>query len=387
MKRDVPGTYRAESNFRAFVPDPLPPQPPVTLDGGLGTLLGEASFALGRLDGISSQIHMPNAKLLLYMYLRKEAVLSSQIEGTKSSLSELLLFEIEEAPGMPVDDVQEVSNYVAALYHGLHRLQEDEFPLSSRLIREIHGKLLASGRGHNKAPGEFRRTQVWIGGTGPDNADFVPPPHVDIPDCMTAFERFLHAEDDNLHPLVRTGLAHVQFETIHPFLDGNGRVGRMLIALMLCDYGLLLKPLLYPSLYFKQERSTYYDRLDNVRQTGDWEAWLEFFLTGVKEAAESAVSTAELLADQFQKDQDQIRTVAARRANSALRVHAALKERVILSVPAASHHTGLTFPTADSALALLAENGIVREVTGKKRNRRFVYQKGLDLLNADTETP
>ena len=260
-------------------------------------------LTLGRLDGVSTLL--PDEALFLYAYVRKEAVLSSQIEGTQSSLSDLLLFELEEATGVPLDDVREVSNYVAALEHGLPRLREN-FPLSNRLIREIHGVLLSSGRGRNKTPGEFRRSQNWIGGSRPGNASFVPPPHTTVPDCMTAFERFLHAKDDGLPVLLRAGLAHLQFETIHPFLDGNGRVGRLLITLLLCHAGLLRQPLLYLSLYFKQHRSDYYDLLNHVRRTGDWEAWLAFFLEGVKQTAEGAVSTAKRLSRMFQDDRKRI---------------------------------------------------------------------------------
>ena len=266
MQRGEIGGYDVTSfgseQVRAFVPLPLPPQPPLVLEGSLQQLLEAAVLALGRLDGVSTLL--PDEALFLYAYVRKEAVLSSQIEGTQSSLSDLLLFELEEAPGVPLDDVREVSNYVAALNHGLNRLRE-EFPLSNRLLREIHGVLLSSGRGSAQMPGEFRRSQNWIGGSRPGNAAFVPPPHTAVPGCMAALERFLHAEDDGLSVMLRAGLAHVQFETIHPFLDGNGRVGRLLITLLLCQAGLLRQPLLYLSLYFKQHRGVYYDLLNHVR--------------------------------------------------------------------------------------------------------------------------
>ena len=239
-------------------------------------------------------------------------MLSSQIEGTQSSLSDLLLFELEEVPGVPLDDVSEVSNYVGALRHGLFRLKEN-FPLSNRLIREIHGVLLSSGRGQTRTPGEFRRSQNWIGGSRPGRADFAPPPHIAVPDCMTALESFLHATDDGLSVLLRAGLAHVQFETIHPFLDGNGRVGRLLITLHLCAAGLLSQPLLYLSLYFKQHRGDYYDLLNQVRRTGDWEAWIGFFLEGVKRTAEGAVSSAQRLSQMFQDDRNRIQGSGGRR--------------------------------------------------------------------------
>jgi Fic family protein len=368
---------------RAFVPAPLPPAPPLAFEGGLERALEAAVLAVGRLDGVSTLL--PDKALFLYAYVRKEAVLSSQIEGTQSSLSDLLLFELDEAPGVPLDDVVEVSNHVAALDHGLTRLREG-FPLSSRLIREIHAVLLAHGRGSSKDPGEFRRSQNWIGGTRPGNAVFVPPPHAAVPGCMADLERFLHAEDDGFPALVRAGLAHVQFETIHPFLDGNGRVGRLLITFLLCHAGLLREPLLYLSLHLKQNRATYYTLLDQVRREGDWEAWLAFFLDGVRETAEGAVSTAQRLATMFQEDRRQVEP-AGRRAGSALRVHEALKARPILSLPAVCEATGLSFPAASSGMDVLAGLGIARELTGKRRNRLFVYDRYLAILNEGTEAP
>ena len=316
--------------------------------------------------------------------MRKEAVLSSQIEGTQSSLSDLLLFELDEAPGVPLDDVREVSNYVAALEHGLRRLREN-FPLSNRLIREIHGVLLSGGRGSTKTPGEFRLSQNWIGGTRPGNALFVPPPPTAVPDCMMSFENFLHAETDGMPVLLRSGLTHVQFETIHPFLDGNGRVGRLLITLLLCHAGVLRQPLLYLSLYFKQHREIYYDLLNHVRLTGDWEAWLAFFLEGVKLTAEGAVSTAQRLSRMFQDDRDRIESAGGRRTGSTLRVRDALKAQPILSLPVARRGTKLSFQTAASAMELLIEHGIAREITGKRRDRLFVYEQYLSILNEGTE--
>ena len=386
MRRGESGSYEVTSvggeRVRAFVPAPLPPKPVLVLEGSLQQVLESAVLALGRLDGVSTLL--PDEELFLYAYVRKEAVLSSQIEGTQSSLSDLLLFELEEAPGVPLDDVREVSNYVAALDHGLRRLREG-FPLSNRLIRETHGVLLSSGRGRTKTPGEFRRSQNWIGGTRPGNAAFVPPPHTAVPDCMTAFERFLHAEDDGLPVLLRAGLAHVQFETIHPFLDGNGRVGRLLVTLLLCHAGVLSQPLLYLSLYFKQNRSVYYEMLDQVRRAGDWEAWLSFFLEGVRVTAEGAVSTTQRLSHMFQDDRNRIQAAGGRRAGSALRIHDALKSRPILSLPAARRDTKLSFQTAASAIELLVTHGIAREITGKRRNRLFVYDRYLSILNEGTE--
>jgi len=328
MKRGETGRYEVTAvggkSVRAFVPAPLPP----VLDGGLQARLESAVLALGRLDGVSTLL--PDKALFLYTYVRKEAVLSSRIEGTQSSLSDLLLFELDEAPGVPLDDVVEVSNYVAALDHGLARLRGG-FPLSNRLIREIHGVLLSRGRGSGKDRGGFRRSQNWIGGSRPGNAVFVPPPHRSVPDCMAALEKFLQAEGDGLPVLLRAGLAHVQFETIHPFLDGNGRVGRLLITFLLCHAGVLRDPLLYLSLWFKQNRPTYYELLDRVRAEGDWESWLSFFLQGVKEVGDGAVSTAERLGEMFRTDRVRVES-AGRRAGSALRVHEALKARPIQSV-------------------------------------------------------
>lgn len=385
MHRGQSGRYEVGTGggeaVRAFVPDPLPPVPPLHLEGGLQVLLERAVLALGRLDGVSSLL--PDKSLFLYAYVRKEAVLSSQIEGTQSSLSDLLLFELEEAPGVPDGEVVEVSSYVAALDHGLARLREG-FPLSNRLIREIHGVLLMRGRGSGKEPGEFRRSQNWIGGTRPGNAHFVPPPHTEIPDCMSALERFLHAKDDGLPVLLRAGLAHVQFETIHPFLDGNGRVGRLLITFLLCEAGVLRDPLLYLSLFFKQHRSTYYELLDRVRSTGDWEAWLSFFLEGVREVAEGAVASADRLGELFRMDRVRIEGTG-RRASSALRLHDALKARPIQSVSSACEATQLSFPAVSSAMDLLVELGIAREFTGRRRNRLFAYDRYLAVLDEGTE--
>ncbi len=377
-------TVFGPESVRAFVPKPLPPQPPLVLGGSVQQLLESALLALGRLDGVSTLL--PDEAIFLYTYVRKEAVLSSQIEGTQSSLSDLLLFELEQAPGVPLDDVREVSNYVAALQHGLRRLRDD-FPLSNRLVREIHRLLLSSGRGHENMPGEFRRSQNWIGGTRPGTAVFVPPPHTAVPDCMAELERFLHSEDDGLPTLLRAGLAHVQFETIHPFLDGNGRLGRLLITLLLCHAGILREPLLYLSLYFKQHRSDYYDLLNLVRRTGDWEAWLTFFLEGVKQTAEGASSTAQRLSRMFQQDRDRMQATSGRRAGSVLRVHDALTRRVILSLSEATRETDLSFPTTASAMDVLVNRGIAREITGRTRNRMFVYDRYLSILNEGTEAP
>ncbi|MXY94341.1 MAG: Fic family protein [Caldilineaceae bacterium SB0670_bin_27] len=385
MRRGEAGSYEVtmtgDEQVRAFVPLPLPPEPPLALDGSLQQTLEAALLALGRLDGITTLL--PDQTLFLYTFVRKEAVLSSQIEGTQSSLSDLLLFELEEAPGVPIDDVVEVSNYVAALEHGLRRLREG-FPLSNRLLREIHGVLLSRGRGSDKMPGEFRRSQNWIGGSRPGNADFVPPPYRAVPDCMAELERFLHAREAGLPLLLRAGLAHVQFETIHPFLDGNGRVGRLLVTLLLCQAGVLREPLLYLSLYFKQHRDRYYDLLNSVRQSGDWEEWLAFFLEGVRGTAAGAFDAAQQIARMFQENHDRIETTG-RRAGSAVRVHEALKARPILSLLEVCKRTTLSFPTATRAMELLVEQGIAREITGKRRNRLFMYDRYLAILDEGTE--
>ena len=386
MRREDVGRYEVtrygEEQVRAFVPAPLPPVPPLRLDAPLQQGLESATLALGRLDAISDLL--PDEDLLLYAYVRKEAALSSQIEGTQSSLSDLLLFELDGTPGAPLDDVTEVSNYVNALEHGLRRLSEN-FPLSNRLIREIHGVLLSRGRGSDKLPGEFRRSQNWIGGSRPGNAAFVPPPHTALPDCMGAFERFLHTEGDGLPVLIRAALAHVQFETIHPFLDGNGRIGRLLITLLLNERRILRHPLLYLSLYFKQHRVDYYDLLNRVRLTGDWEAWLDFFLTGVRTTAEEAVSTVRRLTEMFEADRATVERRAGRRAGSVLRVHEALKARPILSLSEAVNRASLAFPTASTAMNFLIEQGIAREITGRSRGRLFVYDEYVSVLNEGTE--
>ena len=385
MRRGETGRYAVTAaggeTVRAFIPSPLPPVPALALDGPLQRSLETATLALGRLDGVSTLL--PDKEVFLYSFVRKEAVLSSQIEGTQSTLSDLLLFELDESPGVPLDDVVEVSSYVAALEHGLGRLRGG-FPLSNRLIREIHGVLLSRGRGAGKAPGEFRRSQNWIGGARPGAAVFAPPPHTAVPDCMAALERFLHAEDDGLPVLVRAGLAHVQFETIHPFLDGNGRVGRLLVTLLLCHAGVLRDPLLYLSLYLKQRRGAYYALLDQVRRTGDWEAWLAFFLDGVREAAEAAVSTSGRLLERLASDRAAVER-RGRRAGSALRVHDALSARPILSLREICARTGLSFPASSSAMRLLVDLGIAREITGRSRNRLFVYARYLAILNEGTE--
>ena len=364
---------------RAFVPQPLPPEPPLVLDVALQQRMERATLALGRLDGLTAVL--PDPDLFLYSYVRKEAVLSSQIEGTQSSLSDLLRFENEGTPGVPLDDVQEVSNYVAALDHGMQRLKEG-LPLSLRLVKEVHGILLGRGRGSEKEPGEFRRSQNWIGGTRPGNALFVPPPPQELMNCLGLWEKFLHDEPTPTPLLIKAALAHVQFETIHPFLDGNGRVGRLVIALLLHSQGALREPLLYLSLYFKQHRSRYYELLQHVRLTGDWEAWLDFFFTGIEQTANQATMTAHDLLKLASTDEVRIQAFG-RAAGSALRVHRLMQKTPVVTISTASSTLQLTAPAVTAALERLQTMGIVAELTGGRRNRLFAYTSFLHRLNAE----
>ena len=366
--------------YSAFVPAPLPPDPPLQIDARLQALLDEANQALGRLDGVT--LLLPDPGQFLYSYIRKEAVLSSQIEGTQSSLSDLLLFENEGAPGVPLDDVEETSNYISAMSHGLHRIESGELPLSNRLLREVHELLMAGVRGGDKAPGEFRRSQNWLGGTRPGNARFVPPPPTEVVPAMSSLEKFLHDDPGPTPILVKAALAHVQFETIHPFLDGNGRVGRLLITLLLCAEEVLQQPLLYLSLYFKQNRDAYYDHLQRVRTDGAWEEWLVFFLEGVIAVAGSATETARRIRRLVEADRAKVHGFG-RGAASALRVHELAGRRIVLTATRTASEVGLSVPTVNAALGRLEEAGILREVTGRRRGRLFVYDAYLALLQAE----
>lgn len=385
MKRGPSGNYVTqtvgEETVRAFVPAPLPPLPPLELAGGLARRHDQALVACGRLDAISALL--PDPDLFLYAYVRREALLSSQIEGTQSSLSDLLLFELDEAPGVPFDDVVEVSSYVTALEHGLARLRAG-FPLSNRLLREMHEKLLSRGRGVDQQPGHFRTSQNWIGGTRPGNAGFVPPPPQEIEPCMAALELFLHDANLPYSTLTRAALAHVQFETIHPFLDGNGRTGRLLIALVLHHEGVLRQPLLYLSLYLKQHRTEYYRLLDVVRQDGDWEAWIDFFLEGVQTTAAGAVDTAHRLLGLFRADAERVQSLGRSAAN-ALRVFEAFRRRPLATLPVLAGQVGISYPTAARAVAALEQLGIVREITGRRRERVFAYDRYVAVLNEGAE--
>lgn len=383
--RDSTGRYvittTAGERVEAFVPDPLPPEPKLQLTDADYDLMERATLALGRLDGLT--MVLPDTALFIYFYVRKEAVLSSQIEGTQSSLADLLLYESKEAPGVPLDDVQEVSNYVAALSHGLERLRGG-FPLSLRLIREMHEVMLHQGRGRDKRPGEFRRSQNWIGGTRPGNAKFVPPPPEYVLDCLSALEKFLHDDPVRTPVLIKAALTHVQFETIHPFLDGNGRIGRLLITLLLCNEGALADPILYLSLFFKKNRQLYYDLLQRVRTEGVWEEWIRFFLEGVLETSQQATKSARLILQLFENDRERIATLG-RSAGSALRVHEMLQRHPLLTISQAVDALNLSKPTVAAALSNLQELGIVRELTGKQRHRVYLYDHYLAILNEGAE--
>lgn len=366
-------------HYTTYIPTSLPPNPALNMNE-LYPLLDKASTAIGRLDGMS--MILPDTSLFLYMYVRKEAVLSSQIEGTKSSLSDLLLFESEEAPGVPIDDVSEVSCYVSAMNYGLERLKD--FPLSLRLIREIHAKLMNNARGGNKQPGEFRTSQNWLGGTSPANAIFVPPAPEYLEQCLSDFEKFLHDEDVKLPALIKAALAHVQFETIHPFLDGNGRLGRLLITFILCIEEVLTEPLLYLSLYLKSNRQAYYDHLQSVRETGDWEAWIQFFLQGVIETSNQATETAKNILALFKKDGDMIEA-SSNSGASVIKVFQYLQQNPITNTTKIKEACDISLPTVLRSLTTLEKLDIVRELTGKERNKVYAYSAYLSILSAGTE--
>lgn len=387
MKRKLQGQYRSTSTagerVQAFIPAPLPPQPPIEWTPELREKFDQALLALGRLDSVSALL--PDTSLFLYMYIRKEAVLSSMIEGTQSSLSDLLLFEFDHQPGVPLNDVQEVSNYVKALNHGLNRLHEG-FPLSLRLLKEIHAKLLVSGRGEACTPGEFRRSQNWIGGSRPGNAAFVPPPPDMVEECMGKLELFLHNQPEKSSVLVKAALTHVQFETIHPFLDGNGRLGRLLITLLLCSEGVLKEPMLYLSLYLKTHRDQYYKLLNEIRETGDWEAWLEFFADAIIFTATQAVKTAQKLMQLASADGKTINGLK-RISGSVHLIHKALLERPIASPTWIQEKVNLSAATVNACLKQLEKLGVVNEITGQKRNRLYSYEKYIAIMNQGTDLP
>ena len=365
--------------YQAYIPKPLPPRPPLDI-APLLPLVEQASLALGRLDTMSQK--MPNAALFIYTYVRKEALLSSQIEGTQSTLSDLLLFEADLAPGVPIDDTEEVSSYVFAMIHGLARVQK--ISLSLRLIREVHKTLMRGARGKDKQPGEFRKSQNWIGGTKPSTAVFVPPPPNHMMKGLENLEKFLNDKKTTMPVLIKVALAHVQFETLHPFLDGNGRLGRLLIPFILCAEGVLQHPTLYLSLYLKTNRDAYYKHLQSVRKTGDWEAWIKFFLKGVVETAEQATQTMQTVSTLFAEDEQKIQQ-HGKSVASVLEIHRYLQKRAVTTTSGITKSTGLSLPTVLRGLKILKSLDIVKEPEDKPRNRIFVYDQYLSLLNEGTE--
>jgi Fic family protein len=375
------GSYLQQpAGYRAFIPAPLPPNPPIQIDGTIQTLLSQADRALGRLDG--SITTLPNPDLFVMMYVRKEAVLSSQIEGTQSSLQDLLAAEAQVFSNTTPKDVDEVINYVHAMNYGLARLSE--IPVSIRLIREIHSELLKNVRGSHATPGGLRRSQNWIGPAGCTLAEatFVPPPPHIVPEALGQWEKFLHASDD-MPLLIKIGLAHAQFETIHPFLDGNGRLGRLLITFLLTEKRVLQKPVLYLSYYFKRHRQEYYDHLQNIRDKGDWESWLEFFLTGVTEVSNEAAETARSILQLREKHRLAITEHLGRAAGNSHKVLDRLFELPILSVKNVKEITNTTFAAANQLVNRFVALGILTEATGYRRHRRFLYQPYIQLFNDD----
>lgn len=371
--------------FSAFHPRPLPPDPPLAIDADLQDLLDQANQALGRLDGIT--LLLPDPDHFLYSYIRKEAVLSSQIEGTQSSLSDLLLYEHNVAPGVPFADVEETSNYIVAMNHGLHAIDHGR-PLSLNLIKEVHGLLLRGVRGGETGPGEFRRIQNWLGGTSPATARFVPPPAHEVMPAMSDLEKFLHDDPVKTPILIKAALAHAQFETIHPFLDGNGRVGRLLVTLLLCaERKVLSQPLLYLSLYLKRNRDAYYAQLQRLRTEGAWEQWLAFFLRGVIDVAATATETTRRIVQMIERDRARIESQLGRAAGSALRVHHLIVHDIALSIPEATGKLAISEPTVAKAIGHLEGLKMLREVTGRRRGRLYVYDEYLSILSEDTERP
>ncbi|MGE0750683.1 MAG: Fic family protein [Variibacter sp.] len=373
------GRYiRQPTGYRAFIPATLPPDPAVQMDSEMQHLLSEADRALGRLEG--SIQTLPNPDLFVFMYARKEAVLSSQIEGTQASINDLLKAEAEVFDSSSPKDVDEVLNYVKAMNYGLGRL--DELPLSIRLIKEIHSRLLEGVRGRSLQPGELRRSQNWIGPAGSTllNAIFIPPPYQEAEAALGDLEKFLHVGDDHLPPLIKIGLAHAQFETIHPFLDGNGRVGRLLITFFLCQQGILTKPVLYLSYYFKQNRTEYYELLQRVRDKGDWEAWLKFFLRGVGSVAAQATQTARNIVALREEHRTLVMDRLGTSAANAIRLLEHLYKRPNITVNQAKDLLGISYPNANNLIEKLCENKILYEITGQARNRLFFYTSYVDLF-------
>lgn len=376
------GRYvQQQADYKAFLPAPLPPQPSLRMDEELTRLLSDADRALGRLDGVTQTL--PDTNLFLLMYVRKEALYSSQIEGTQASLDDLLAYEDDLQSATNPHDVEEVVNYVAAINYGLKRL--DELPVSLRLIRELHQRLMQGVRGQHKTPGQFRTSQNWIGAAGSTLRDalFVPPPPHMLVDVLGELELFLHTET-NLPILVQIGMAHVQFETIHPFLDGNGRLGRLLITFLLCEKGVLAQPALYLSHFFKLHRSEYYQRLQDVRDKGDWEAWTKFFLRGVRDVAREAASTASKIASQREKHRALISSrLSNASAGSAFKLIEHMHRSPVVSVQSASDVIGRTYANANQLVRGLEKLGLLEEITGNSRNRRYRYSPYINLFRED----
>ena len=379
MRRKRHGAYIKSSlvageRYESYLPVSLPPVPAIDMTE-IAAWLEKANLAVGELNGVADMA--PDPYVINYMYVRKEAVLSSQIEGTQSTLDDLMRYESDSNAGVPVDDVAEVSSYVAALQHGLKRMRGG-FPLSSRLIREIHKILLTNSRGQHKTPGEIRRSQNWLGGTRPGNASFVPPPPDKVKDCLGDLEKFMHTKD-KIPILVKAALIHQQFETIHPFLDGNGRTGRLLITLYLSTAGFLRSPFLYLSLFFKQHRGLYYEKLFEPRKTGDWEAWLNFFLEGVAVTAADAKKTLAAVRKQFVLDEKKI-TKLGRASASAAAVFAVFKQKPLLSIAEITKRAGVSKPTAISSVNRLIELGIIKNISEKKWGQIYAYSAYIRLL-------
>jgi Fic family protein len=387
MSKRETGWYESTSaggeQVRAFVPHALPPVgPPIVIEGELAERVRAAEQALVRLELAGEMV--PSLDWFIYAFVRKEAVLSSQIEGTQATLMDLLNYEAEGDGPPPNADVEEVCDYLDALTFARGQLADPSgLPLSMRLLSETHRLLLRGVRGENKQPGEVRRSQNWIGGSRPGNAAYVPPPPNALPDVLLAFERYIHA-DDELPPVVRAGLLHVQFETIHPYLDGNGRIGRLLVTLLLEHWRLLTRPLLYLSLFFKRHRQEYYRRLDAVRVDGDWEVWLDFFLDGVATIADEAVATSRDLFTLVTADRQ--RVIHHTGVNLlAVQLFERLPSRPIVTAPWVVEALSTTKPTAGRAIEALEATGVLVETTGKKRDRVYAYQAYLDRLRAGTE--
>lgn len=377
------GQYTKQpTGYRAFIPSPLPPEPPIKLEGDLQNLLSQADRALGRLDG--SIQTLPHPDLFVAMYVRKEAVLSSQIEGTQSSLQDVLVAEARVLSSKRPSDVGEIFNYVGAMNYGLERLQN--LPISIRLIREIHAKLLTGTRGQHMTPGELRNSQNWIGPNGCTltEATFVPPPPHEVPIALSNLERFLHAETP-FPLLIKIGLAHAQLETIHPFLDGNGRIGRLLITFLLCEKKVLLKPVLYLSYFFKRYRQQYYEHLQAVRDEGTWEHWLTFFLNGVFEVSQQATNTARQILSLREQHRQLIIDQLGRAAGNGHRVLEHLYQNPIVSITDVQQLIGTTYPAANNLVTRIVKHGILQELTGQKRNRRFIYMDYIRLFHDEPQ--